>query len=48
MYLLGFKAVQSRRDKKEAWAEEPILTSRKQMLMSLIRFAVPITIGSCF
>lgn len=48
MYLLGFKAVQSRRDKKEAWAEEPILTSRKQMLTSLIRFAVPITIGSCF
>lgn len=48
MYLLGFKAVQSRRDKKEAWAEEPILTSRKQMLMNLIRFAVPITIGSCF
>ncbi|CCX37622.1 putative transporter [Clostridium sp. CAG:1013] len=48
IYLLLFKLFQSRRDRIERWADEPPLTSRQQMLVNLVRFAVPITIGSCF
>ena len=47
-YLLGFKFVQGRRDRLRAAGEEEPLTSRQQMLVNLVRFAVPITIGSCF
>lgn len=47
-YLLGFKFFQGRRDRRSHWPEEPMLTSRQQMLINLVRFAVPITIGSCF
>ena len=48
IYLLLYKLYQSRRDKRESWSDEPALTSRQQMLINLVRFAVPITIGSCF
>ena len=48
IYLLLFKFFQGRRDRREHWGEEPALTSRQQMLINLVRFAVPITIGSCF
>ena len=47
-YLLGYKFVQNRRDKAQGWEGEPPLTSHQQMLINLVRFAVPITIGSCF
>jgi stage V sporulation protein B len=48
IYLLGFKFFQGRHDRRQHWAEEPPLTTRQEMLVSLVRFAVPITIGSCF
>ena len=48
IYLLGFKFFQGRHDRRQHWAEEPPLTTRQQMLVNLVRFAVPITIGSCF
>ncbi len=48
IYLLLYKFFQGRRDRQEHWAEEPALTSKQQMLINLVRFAVPITIGSCF
>ena len=47
IYLLGCKFVQGRRDRRGLGEEEP-LTSRQQTLLNLVRFAVPITIGSCF
>ena len=47
IYLLGCKFVQGRRDRRGLGEEEP-LTSRQQTLINLVRFAVPITIGSCF
>ena len=48
IYLLGFKFFQGRHDRRQNWAEEPPLTTHQQMLINLVRFAVPITIGSCF
>lgn len=48
IYLLGFKFFQGRHDRHQNWAEEPPLTTHQQMLINLVRFAVPITIGSCF
>ncbi|MGI6254073.1 MAG: oligosaccharide flippase family protein [Acutalibacter sp.] len=48
MYLLGFKFFQGRRDRLQRWGDEPPLTTHQQMLINLVRFAVPITIGSCF
>ncbi len=48
IYLVGFKFFQGRHDRRQNWAEEPPLTTHQQMLINLVRFAVPITIGSCF
>ena len=48
IYLVGFKFFQGRHDRRQNWAEEPPLTTHQQMLLNLVRFAVPITIGSCF
>ena len=48
IYLLGCKFVQGRRDRRRGLGEEEPLTSRQQTLLNLVRFAVPITIGSCF
>lgn len=48
IYLLGCKFVQGRRDRRRGLGEEEPLTSRQQTLINLVRFAVPITIGSCF
>ena len=48
IYLLGYKFLQGSRDRSRDWAEEPPLTTHQQMLINLVRFAVPITIGSCF
>ena len=48
MYLLGFKFFQGRHDRRQHWGDEPPLTTHQQMLINLVRFAVPITIGSCF
>ena len=47
-YLLSCKFVQSRRDRGRRLEDEEPLTSRQQTLLNLVRFAVPITIGSCF
>lgn len=47
-YLLSCKFVQSRRDRGRRLEDEEPLTSRQQTLLNLMRFAVPITIGSCF
>ena len=47
-YLLGYRFLQSRRDRKAVQKSEQPLSSHQQMLLSLVRFAVPITIGSCF
>ena len=49
VYLLLYKLFQGRWDRRHARGqEEPSLVSRQEMLRSLVRFAVPITIGSCF
>ena len=49
VYLLLYKLFQGRWDRRHARSqEEPPLVSRQEMLRSLVRFAVPITIGSCF
>lgn len=49
LYLVLYKLRQKRRDKRDRQEEEePVFSSRKAMLLSLVRFAVPITIGSCF
>ncbi len=49
-YLVLYMLRQKRRDKiaRRGEPEEPVLSSRREMLSSLVRFAVPITIGSCF
>ena len=47
-YLLSCKFVQSRRDRGRRLEDEEPITSRQQTLLNLVRFAVPITIGSCF
>lgn len=47
IYLVAYKLRQKRRDRAER-QDEQVTASRKAMLMSLVRFAVPITIGSCF
>lgn len=48
VYLIIYKLRQKRRD-REALAEDPSETpARKELLIQLVRFAVPITLGSCF
>lgn len=54
IYLTAYKLRQNRRDRqREQSGEAPefavdLGVSRREMLTSLIRFAVPITLGSCF
>lgn len=47
VYLTSYKIRQKRKDKAEHW-EKQESASRKELLISLVKFAVPITLGSCF
>lgn len=47
LYLTAYKLRQKRKDRALPPDGGPV-ASRKDMLLSLVRFAVPITIGSCF
>lgn len=47
IYLTVYKLNQKRKD-RAAGEEDPTSASRKELLTTLLKFAVPITIGSCF
>lgn len=47
-YLVSYKLRQKRRDRAERREDEPESAPRKELLVSLVKFAVPITLGSCF
>lgn len=48
VYLIFYKLRQKRRDRAAAVEDEGGSASRQELLLQLIRFAVPITLGSCF
>ena len=48
LYLVCYKLRQNRLDKRERAGEDLAAAPRRELLMNLIRFAVPITLGSCF
>ncbi len=49
LYLVFYKLRQKRRDRAAGSDRDgSVLSSRKDMLLNLVHFAVPITIGSCF
>ena len=47
LYLAAYKLRQKRRDRALP-PDGGVVASRRDMLLSLVRFAIPITIGSCF
>ena len=47
LYLAAYKLRQKRRDRTLP-PDGGVVASRRDMLLSLVRFAIPITIGSCF
>lgn len=47
-YLCLYKLHQRKKDRAEAQDDDRMLRSRKEILFSLVRFAIPITLGSCF
>lgn len=47
LYLAGYKLRQRRRDRAVP-EDAQALTPRRDMLLSLVRFAIPITLGACF
>ncbi len=47
IYLTIYKLNQKRKD-RAVGEEDPTSASRKELLITLLKFAVPITIGSCF
>lgn len=48
LYLVCYKLRQNRLDKKLRAGDGMASAPRKELLVNLIRFAVPITLGSCF
>ena len=48
LYLVCYKLRQNRLDKKLRAGDGMAAAPRKELLVNLIRFAVPITLGSCF
>lgn len=48
LYLVFYKIRQKRRDRETLSQDASPLRSRKELLILLTRFAVPITLGSCF
>lgn len=48
IYLSVYKMRQKRKDSREAWGDDDTSASKRELLISLVKFAVPITIGSCF
>lgn len=47
VYLVSYKIYQRRKDRALP-QEDQSLTPRRELLLSLVRFAVPITLGACF
>ncbi len=48
VYLVLYKIRQKRRDKADPDQGTPDSAGKKELLISLVKFAVPITLGSCF
>lgn len=48
IYLSIYKIRQKRRDSRDDWGSDETSASKQELLISLVKFAVPITIGSCF
>ncbi len=48
LYLTLYKARQRRLDRQEADQGDPASASHKELLVTLLKFAIPITVGSCF
>lgn len=48
LYLIFYKLRQKRRDRSALSQDSSPVPARKELLVLLVRFAVPITLGSCF
>lgn len=48
LYLVLYKLRQGRQDRAERKEEETASASSRELLISLLKFAIPITLGSCF
>lgn len=48
LYLVLYKIRQSKRDKNEPSVDDELCQSNRELLVHLLKFAVPITLGSCF
>jgi len=48
VYLIIYKLRQKRRDREALAQDHSEPPSRKELLIQLVRFAIPITLGSCF
>ncbi len=48
VYLAAYKARQRRRDRKAPEKDDGPSASKQELLKSLLKFAVPITLGACF
>ena len=47
LYLAIYKLNQNRRDKQVQW-EDTLSAGKRELLVTLLKFAIPITLGSCF
>ena len=47
LYLLIYKVNQKRRDKQVRWEEDAVSAGKRELLITLLKFAIPITLGSC-
>lgn len=48
LYLIAYKLRQNHKDRGMLAADTSPVSGRKELLIQLVRFAVPITLGSCF
>lgn len=48
LYLVLYKLRQNRRDRLDPAQGDPAAASKRELLVTLLKFAVPITLGSCF
>ena len=48
LYLVIYKLRQKHRDRLDAGEVDPTCASRQELFTTLLKFAVPITLGSCF
>ncbi len=48
LYLALYKLRQSRKDRAVTWEAENISASSRELFLTLLKFSIPITLGSCF